>query len=561
MPLPSHLLAPLEPENKDLVVTAGRWPDDIAGEYLVSAPHPRYFPASPHAFFGDGIHYRLSLRPGTHEAGADQFAWRWHWVDSPSTRLRLKRPDLFEGTLIGTQSPFGFSNAANTAPLPWKDRLLLTWDVGRPVEVDPHSMRFLGEMGHRDEWKETLEHPVLPMIASTAHPVTDHDRDCVWTVNLFLGDLYVVRWRGGRSIDRWPITGARLPQSVHTITVTRNWIIVADCAFKVEPQMLSGGERREPNNASEPIYLIRKDTLEATRPGEPVGCTSFELAPEVMHYYALWDDSDGVTILFEHTHNVELGIAMRADDKDATGAPCDPALNGIYGFGMAPSRITVKSFDPESGLCRDRAEMTTTDRRWSTQLTAMDWSSEGLERPTMRHTVFHGWRPQTVTQRVLDLYGDRVDQRLFPAEETPARIVSLSMPDLQTSSEYVWPLDELPTSPSFVPRTGACEPGGHNGYVVLGVYGREGFRVELFDAADVGRGPLATLAAPQHTVPFVIHSAWMPTVDTPASAERVRFSDELDRLDGLVADAANAARVVARELDEEVPVRNCGPNG
>src|SRR5690606_23557482 len=123
------------------------------------------------------------------------------------------------------RSPFGVVNAANTAPLPWGDRLLLTWDAGRPVEVDPVSLRYLGDVGHRSGWLE-LElgpRPVLPYVMSTAHPVIDPERDVLWTVNLHWGTPHVVRWDGrSPTVDRWPIEGALVPQSVHTITQTRD---------------------------------------------------------------------------------------------------------------------------------------------------------------------------------------------------------------------------------------------------------------------------------------------------------------------------------------------------
>ena len=70
-------------------------------------------------------------------------------IDTPARRLRERRPDVFEGSALGTRSPFGWSNAANTAPLPWGDRLFATWDAGRPVEVDPVTLGFVADVGHR----------------------------------------------------------------------------------------------------------------------------------------------------------------------------------------------------------------------------------------------------------------------------------------------------------------------------------------------------------------------------------------------------------------------------
>jgi all-trans-8'-apo-beta-carotenal 15,15'-oxygenase len=57
-------------------------------------------------------------------------------------------------------------------------------------------------------------------------------------------------------------------------------------------------------------------------------------------------------------------------------------------------------------------------------------------------------------------------------------------------------------------------------------------------------------------VPFVLHSAWMPSAVPvlPGSIPRVKFSDELDRVNELPDDLAECAREVARELDEGEPM-------
>ena len=102
----------------------------------------------------------------------------------------------------------------------------------------------------------------------------------------------------------------------------------------------AGGARTEPTNATEPVHLIRKADLEAAPPGTPVRCTTFELAPETNHYYATYDDGDGIGILFEHTEGAELSMVQGPGDLDALGRPCDPALAGLYGFPMAPDRTT-----------------------------------------------------------------------------------------------------------------------------------------------------------------------------------------------------------------------------
>lgn len=564
MPIPRSLFTGDTPADLDLTVTSS-WPAALSGELVLSAPHPDTL-SGPHPFFGEGMTYRLSLTPGTHGAPPDRVAWRQRRIDSPSARLRARCPDEFRATMIGVHSPFGHTNAANTAPLPWGDRLFATWDAGRPVEIDPLTLGYLGDVGHRSEWLE-LEvgpQPLLPMVLTTAHPVVDPDRDVLWTVNTHWGALHVCRWDGAGALQRWPVAGGTIPQSVHTITQTRDWLVIADCAFKVEPQTLSGGARTEPANASGPVYLIRKDDLEATPPGQEVPCRSFELAPETNHYYATYDDTDGVTILFEHTECTDIAMTQQAGDLDALGRPCDPALRGLYGFPMSPDRVSLVTVDPERGKVLHRAELRRPDLLWGRQLNAIDWSTEGRAAPTVHHTVHQGYRPEGVTQEMLALYGDRVDRSLLPPEETAPLVVSTALPDLEVVAVHELSPDDLPTSPIFVPRDpgttagrsrhAGSHPGGHDGFVVVPVCNDAGFRIDVYDAAAVDRGPIATASAGGRTLPFVLHSAWMPSVTTPGQPLANRFSDELDRIDELPDDLARAARRVAHDLDEQIPM-------
>ena len=565
MPLPRSVLSPVTPENRDLAVVGGEMPVGIGGEVIISAPHTTTL-GPPHAFFGAGMSYRLSLQPESFGAAPGTYAWRQAWIDSPSARLQHKRPGVFDATMLGVQSPFGLVNAANTAPLPWGDRLFMTWDVGRPVEVDPYSLEFLGEVGRADEWHvfDLMPGPVLPMITSTAHPVIDPDRDCLWTVNTYFGQLSIVRWDGEGPIRSWPIAGALMPQSVHTITQTRDWLVVADCAFKVEPQVMFGGERAEPNNPDEPVYLIRKTDLEAAAPGTEVACRTYQLAPETNHYYAQYDDTDGVVVMFEHTENADIAMAARVGDTDAFGRPVDPTLAGLYGFPMTPTTTSMQRFDPETGDRTEMARLYDPERFLTRQLSAFDWSAEGWLAPEAFHSVYHGFRPEAIVQRMLDLYGDRVDRALWPTAETSASIATHSWDGLQTISEYRFAdVGDLPSSPIFVPcgpgqdgrsAHGGEQPGGLHGWVVVPVMSDRGFRVEIFAADNVGGGPVCTLAAPAHAVPFILHSAWMPRVVPSDERTRTRFAEDLDRVAELPDDLARTARDVAAELDDAVPM-------
>ena len=564
MSLPRSLLdAPLA--DLDLELRSGAWPDGLGGELFVSTSERATAPV--HGFFGDGVMIRLSLAPGTHGAPPGHFAWRQRVIDTPTRRIRRARPDVWHASGIGWSSPVGFANAANTAPLPWDGRLFATWDAGRPVEVDPVSLRFLGEVGRADSWgDDPTGAAVLPLIPSTAHPAPDPERGCLWSVRSHpaTGEVDVVRWDGDApTVRRWPLAGVALPQSLHTVAQSRDWLVLIDTAFRVDvAEALGGAERSVTTFTDEPAWLVRKDDLEATPDGEPVGPrATLRLTPEVNHHVAAWDDADGLRLLLEHTPETDLAMALRVDDEDARGRPVDPRLRGLYTHAMAPGRVDDIVIDPRTGAVVDRASFARPDECWAPQLSAVDWSLPGLCAPAAHHMLFTGFRAEAVTERALRLYRDRVDRADLPATDLPARMVTLERPGLQPLSSWAFGPDDYPTSPCLVPRPGGT-PGGRDGWVVVPVLNDDGFRVDVFDAGDVGRGPVAVLAAPgAATVPFLIHSAWVPAARAAEPRPRLRFADDLDRdqVAALPDDLAAVVRRVARELDDDVAALTSAP--
>ena len=573
MPVPSTITS-AEHQDFDMRLVSGAWPDDIQGEMVISSP--QVASDLPYALFGFGVMCRLSLRPGTHGAAPDRFAWRTRVLDTPSRRLHQRAPEQFRPGPTGYTSPLGFPNSANTAPLPWGDRLFATWDVGRPVEVDPVGLGFLGDVGHRDSWGEpTLDlGGVLPFLFSSAHPVVDPERNCLWTVKLSFDpsggmQLHVVRWSGeGTEVSVWPVQDGLVFGSSHTLTQTQDHLVLVDSGnFKSDPGEMAGGPRTVTIDTDAAVYLIRKDVLESTPPGTEVVPQPFRVAPTTGHFYARWDDSDGVRVVFEHMDLMDLGYRIQADDTDANGRPVDPALVGFYNTAMAPCSCSEVLFDPVSGTSKQEA-LFREDWTYNLELSAMDWSLQALKEPTLHHIAYQGFRPGAVTGRALANYGDRVPA--LPGEDTPGVLATLRRGSLEEHArwEYTDTSDHI-TSPTFAPRQaaptppgeraqyGGEHPGGHEGYVVLPVLSDGGFRVELFDAADVGRGPVATLASPnRECVPVVLHSAWMPRAVDPAAHDRLRFADELDgdRLGALDPALADIVRSVAADLDDELAV-------
>lgn len=574
MPTPRSLTTAPH-QNFELEVVAGSWPSDISGEVYFSSP--RIVPELPYAIFGFGAMCRLSLEPGGRGAAPGRFSWQSVTIETPSKRLFDRHPEAFALGPAGYSSPFGPPNAANTAPLPWGDRLYATWDVGRPVELDPESLGFVAEVGHVDSWGgDSIRGMggVLPFLLTSAHPVADPERHCLWTVKLEPAagpgvgfQPSVVRYdrHDGTQVRFWPLEGIAFPGSVHTVSQTRNWIILCDSGnFRADVGEMMGGERTVTIDPEVPVWLVRKDDLDGLASGTPVTPVCLRMSPPNGHYYARWDDTDGISVVWEGMDLMDLGLYLRSDDVDVHGQPIDPAAVGLYNMAMAPETITEVLFDPESQRVIERGSFRQ-DWAFNLQLSAMDWSTEGMSTPTLHHVTYQGCRPGNISARAARLYADRIDLDQLRTE-TPGALCSFerSTMALRARWEYADLGDHI-TSPSFAPRRSDEEragrhwagsnPGGHDGYVVQPVCSDDGFRVELFDAARVGDGPIAVLQGTQRqTVPLLLHSAWSPTMGTLADAERLQFSDEVseERLAGLSDELRASVEAVARECAQPV---------
>lgn len=142
------------------------------------------------------------------------------WKEYESSRFR-------DTALTRVSFSLGGRNLLNTAWLPFStnngqdQRLLVTWDAGRPYEINPRTLELVAPVGLCKEWKPMFElnrisrvvrripglsriFPILgqvfPLIVSSAHPVFDKNDEVVYGVNVTrsLNTIFQI----GRSYNR-----------------------------------------------------------------------------------------------------------------------------------------------------------------------------------------------------------------------------------------------------------------------------------------------------------------------------------------------------------------------
>ena len=132
------------------------------------------------------------------------------------------------------------------------DRLLVTYDAGRPHEIDPKTLKIHTPVGRTEDWRgiipdwvEMFMNNPFPTTFTTAHPCWDHEEKKMYAVNLapdrmaLLPFTDLLRWDGDGAIEKWELvlsdgSNAAVDQSIHQVCVTRNHIILCDTAFASE---------------------------------------------------------------------------------------------------------------------------------------------------------------------------------------------------------------------------------------------------------------------------------------------------------------------------------------
>lgn len=194
-------------------------------------------------------------------------------IQNEAWHLRALAPNAFVRSDFAEFSWFGISNLSNTCAIPVFAtsadgrpqagvRLLLSYDAGRPIEVNPETLEYVTPVGRATNYHAAVGSLFGPMIMTTGHPVYDPDFDrgrprLVYTnlvprVTSFFtfntpvsADLYLVTWDGGREGPTPPLRvceGGKpvvLAQaSAHQLCLTANYVVVMQATLVLDTASL-----------------------------------------------------------------------------------------------------------------------------------------------------------------------------------------------------------------------------------------------------------------------------------------------------------------------------------
>ncbi|HEY9294933.1 MAG TPA: carotenoid oxygenase family protein, partial [Phormidium sp.] len=147
-------------------------------------------------FNGDGMIYRLDFEAGKANLTTRIIKTPCYYADLATSKSEKYQDYKFENAGMGrfSYNKLGVRNQLNTAFLPVKfssdqnHRLLVTWDMGRPYEIDTQTLEVVAPVGWNKEWREVTRltsTPPFPQIMTSAHPVFDsHKGGEMFTVNV-----------------------------------------------------------------------------------------------------------------------------------------------------------------------------------------------------------------------------------------------------------------------------------------------------------------------------------------------------------------------------------------
>lgn len=186
-----------EQTNAELRVIEGALPAGLGGHLFIVGPVGNYGDAGQMEgrttlINGDGMVYRIDLDGGRPRLTSRIVEPACSTADA-ATQPGSAWEDLgFRNFgLMRASKALGSRDFGNTAFVPMYEartgaaRMLVTYDAGRPVEIDPVSLETLTPVGYNTEWQSAMpgDKGAFKFLLSSAHPVWDARTGELFTAN------------------------------------------------------------------------------------------------------------------------------------------------------------------------------------------------------------------------------------------------------------------------------------------------------------------------------------------------------------------------------------------
>ncbi len=525
--------------DEALTVLSGKLPSDLDGHVLIVASVPAS--ADMPLLTGEGVVYRVSFsnkeaRIKTRVIRTDD----WYIAQ----KVRGTEDDfglIFD--IAQFSATFGARNLANTALLPiMNGRLLATYDMGRPIELDPRTLHPITALGLQDSWKPSLDKGLFPMCFVTAHPAYDAKEQRVYAINYGLSVLVkflrIVRWDGSSEPEFFDVVdeqGKEVALSMlgHQMNVTENHVVILDGAFDVVGTV--------PPTQS-PIFVISKSSLKS---GEKAVAKRILIDRESTHFLADYNDSnDLLRLLLMHHNGANTGAALREGDVGFRSG--EPIAGQFFRSNSDRNVMGRHEIDVRSGNVTSK--LLSNDTTWGMGLWGQDprsWTKLG--------TAFYqsfGFNPDYLPKRDADKYQKypfgagfkrEIPLDKLPDEILAPKLVHIDHEGMQDLQSFAFEPYTLASSPTFVPRKG--QTSDDDGYLLVTIAGNDRDELWIFDCTDLARGPLCKLSHPDLDFPFTLHSTWMPSLESRKPDYVVERGEDYEkRLNELAKDKQKIAR-------------------
>ena len=275
------------------------------------------------------------------------------------------------------------------------------------------------------------------------------------------------------------------------------------------------------------IYIAAKRDLTQARCGKAVPIAHARVPFEMFHEFADYrQEGDDLVLYVAHSNGWDLGYCLSDQDRMwTTGGPIPTGAHGMHAMPIDVSPIGRYVIDGYTGEVKD--EKLFLDRRhWGAGIYGRDMTRGSIERNRYLWQAYWGYEPTMVPQRLVEMYRDH-PYRVVPVEDLPQKAVpsSLACIDLDTmreQSSWAFPEGTFGQAAIHVP-----DPSGGNGWALCFVQYTDHTELHVFDALDLGKGPVAIASAPGFKQSFQVHSGWMPKLHSQNSGYSRSFAADL----------------------------------